>query len=114
MIIFTATLSPDHRGRRRICGRCGQQRSIHWLGGDFVLSGHHLGRLSARRLFLYSIDVRIGGLLGFSMLPGASSPRWPVKRDDHDGARKVLERIRASRATCRTSWRSRTWSARRA
>lgn len=52
------------------------------------------------------------------MLRLPENPRWLVKRDSHDGARKVLERIRPQGADVsdelQASWRSRTWSARRA
>ena len=64
---------PDHRGRRRTCERCNQQRH-HSLAGRPLRAIWSSAEQSVRRkLFLCGIVVRIADLLGFSMLLGAST-----------------------------------------
>ena len=71
MIVLTATLILIIAAVVARAGVATSSGSIHSLGGHFALSGHQLSGPSAGKLFGYGIVVRIAGLLGFSMLPGA-------------------------------------------
>ncbi len=73
MIVFAATLILIIAAVVARAGVAASSGSIHSLGGRFALSGHQLSSPSAGRLFLCGIVVRIAGLLGFSMLLGAST-----------------------------------------
>jgi hypothetical protein len=85
MIIFTATLSLIITVVVALAGVATSSGSIRSLGGHFVLSGHQLSSLSAGKLFPSSIVVRIAGLPGFSMLPGACTWRLTSR-----GSQRVL------------------------
>ena len=85
MIIFTATLSLIIPVVVALAGVATSSGSIHSLGGHFVLSGHQLSSLSARKLFQSPIVVRIAGPLGFSMLLGACTWRLTSR-----GSQRVL------------------------
>lgn len=85
MIIFTAALSLIITVVVALAGIATSGGGIHSLGRHFVLSGHQLSSLSARKLFSSPIVVRIAGLLEFSMLLGACTWR-PTSR----GSRRVL------------------------
>jgi hypothetical protein len=73
MIIFTATLSLIIPVVVALTGVATSSGSIHSLGGHFVLSGHQLSSLSARKLFQSPIVVRIAGPLGFRSLRNGGS-----------------------------------------
>ena len=71
MIVLTATLILIIAAVVARAGVVPSSGSIHSPGGHFALSGHRLSGPSAGKLFVYGIVVRIAGLLGFSILPGA-------------------------------------------
>ena len=71
MIVLTATLILIIAAVFARAGVATSSGSIHSLDGHFALSGDQLSGPSAGKLFVYGIVVRIDGLLGFSMLPGA-------------------------------------------
>jgi hypothetical protein len=85
MIIFTAALSLIITVVVARAGVATSSGSIHSLGGRFVLSGHQLSSLSAGKLFPSPVVVRIAGLPGFSMLPGACTWRLTSR-----GSQRVL------------------------
>jgi hypothetical protein len=81
MIVFTATLALIIATVVALAGITTSSRSIHPPGDHFVSSGQHLSTRSAGKLSLYGIGVRMAGLLGLSMLPGASTtPRTPPRQ----------------------------------
>jgi hypothetical protein len=90
MIVFIATLILIIAAVVARAGVTPSSGSIHSLGGHFSLSCHQLSGPSAGKLFSYGIVVRIAGLLGFSMLPGASTcaPGLPGIAAGPDGIRR--------------------------
>jgi hypothetical protein len=119
MIVLTATLIVIIAAVVARAGVATSSGSIHSLGGHFALSGHQLSGPSAGKRFVYGIVVRIAGLLGLSMPPGAPTcapglPRIAAGPDgiparDHgalrlDRDRLACEPIQRSASRHRQAW----------
>jgi hypothetical protein len=99
MIIFTAALCLIITVVIALAGVAASSGSIHSLGGHFVLSGHQLSSLSAGKLSLSPIVVRIAGLLGFSILLGACTWRLTSRGSQRvpTGSRRETTALRLDR-----------------